>query len=607
MEYKIESVEAIHEKFAAHINNAQFKPVIHEADIEHYTPLLHDIINASNERVLALKPKGMKNSFFLKIGRTLFERGDLSHHELRDLEERLRVQRGKSHSGVLVITIFTSPHPSYTNDAGETVTQTFSCKWNCYYCPHQPGQPRSYLEGEPGVLRANRYKFNCQQQMWGRMEDLFDAGHPVDKLEVLVLGGTWESYPEQYRNEFVRDMYYAANTFCVPPNLRRPANSLDDERIENKGAICKVIGLTLETRPDTINPAMLTTLRNYGCTRVQIGIQHLDDAILKKVNRKCTYAQTVNAIQLLKDWGYKIDAHYMPNLPGATPAMDRQMLVNDLLGRTDVHKTTTPSSLFVGIGDVWERTEVSNPDIQVDQWKVYPCETTPYTVIEKWHKDGKYMPYTEEELTPILLDMKASIFPWIRLNRIIRDIPSDYIIASGDRPNLRQDLQVLLKRRGERCRCIRCREVKLQHYDPALAHIVVREYEASNGTEYFISSEHKDTTKETLYGFVRLRIPSTSTTSPHPAIQNHAWIRELHVYGKLQKTTPSVEEETADNRTRAHTQHIGLGKQLLSLAEDLSARLQRTQILVIAGEGTKGYYEKQGYTETVLGYMSKSL
>lgn len=590
MEYTIESNEAIHAKFVNHINT-NIQPVIHEADITHFTTLIREMIASSNERVLAIKPKDMKNSYFLRIGRILCARGTITNDELQVLEERLRIHRGKSHSGVLVITIFTSPFPTYTNELGETVTQKFSCKWNCYYCPNQPGQPRSYLEGEPGVLRANKYNFDCKQQMWGRMENLFDTGHPVDKLEVLVLGGTWESYPEPYRNEFVRDIYYSANTFCVDASSRRAPRTLEEERKENKTAMCKVIGLTLETRPDTVTPEMLKTLREYGCTRVQIGIQHLDDAILKKVNRKCTYAQTVEAIRLLKDWGYKIDAHFMPNLPGSSPDADREMLVDQLLGRESITKQSNAQYIR-------ERTIVTHPDIQVDQWKVYPCETTPHTVIEQWHKNKQYMPYDEAQLTPILLDMKANIFPWIRLNRIVRDIPTDYIIASGDRPNLRQDLQVLLKRRNQRCRCIRCREVKLAHYEPDMSHVVVREYNASGGIEYFISCEHKDSLKETLYGFVRLRIPSAITSSPHPSIHNHAWIRELHVYGKLQKTT----EQTCDiNRT----QHHGLGKQLLMLAENLAWEQGKTQILVIAGEGTKAYYERQGYNETVLGYMLK--
>jgi len=447
--------------------------------------------------------------------------------------------------------------------------------------------------------------------MWGRMEDLYDGGHAVDKLEVLVLGGTWESYPEEYREEFIRDIYYSANTFAMSADTRPIPLSLDEERNKNRESMCKVIGITLETRPDTITPSALTTMRRYGCTRVQIGIQHLENDILKKINRKCTYEQVVNAIQLLKEWGYKIDAHFMPNLPGSSPELDRKMLIEQLLGTTQpLTKITFSQDTLSDIHPdihTWEIYSTSTPDIQVDQWKVYPCETVPYTVIEKWLKDGKYKPYSEEELTPILIEMKENIFPWIRLNRIVRDIPTDYIMASGDHPNLRQDLQRLLRKRGTRCRCIRCREVKLQTYQDETAQYIVREYNASNGTEMFISCEDKDPSKETLYGFVRLRIPDLTNAhlSPDPSIENHAWIRELHVYGLLQKT---VTKTHAISATPDHTQHKGVGKKLMEIAEKISFnKYHRTQLLVIAGEGTKKYYERLGYKETVHNYMKKML
>lgn len=604
MEYKIDSIEDIHKKFSEHIENSQsYRIEITENDVDKYRGLIFDFLadDITTSKIEAMKPKSVRNSYFLKIARKMATDGELTQEQILLLEQRLRICRCKSHSGVLVITVFTSAYPTYTNEQGEKVTQKFSCKWNCYYCPNQPGQPRSYLEGEPGVLRANKYKFDCKQQMWGRMEDLYDGGHAVDKLEVLVLGGTWESYPEEYREEFIRDIYYSANTFAMSADTRPKPLSLEEERVKNRESMCKVIGITLETRPDTITPTALATMRRYGCTRLQIGIQHLENDILKKINRKCTYEQVVKAIQLLKDWGYKIDAHFMPNLPGSSPELDRKMLIDQLLG------TTQPVSEKVISIDIhpdiqkWEVYSTSVPDIQVDQWKVYPCETVPYTVIEKWLKDGKYKPYSEEEMTPILLEMKENIFPWIRLNRIVRDIPTDYIMASGDHPNLRQDLQRLLRKRGTRCRCIRCREVKLQAYNDETAQYIVREYNASNGTEMFISCEDKDSTKETLYGFVRLRIPSLDIPTPDPSIHNHAWIRELHVYGLLQKTVMNKSLSSSQP-----TQHKGVGKKLMDIAEAITyKKYNRTQLLVIAGEGTKKYYERLGYKETVHNYMKK--
>jgi histone acetyltransferase (RNA polymerase elongator complex component) len=619
MEFEIESIEDIHAKYEAMRKTPpEFKKAITEADIHRWGGWVQQLLSGSPE-----KPKSIPNSFFLKIARALEKRGELSAGDLAEIEERLRVSRGRSHSGVLVITVFTSPHPSYTDPStGERRTQTFSCQWNCYYCPNQPGQPRSYLEGEPGVLRANTYGFDCRQQMMGRMEDLYNTGHTVDKLEVLILGGTWESYPVGYRDEFIRDIYHAANTFRdyleESVSVIPLPDSLESERNRNRHAKTKIIGITIETRPDTITPDALAELRRYGCTRVQIGIQHLDDAILKKINRKCTRAQVEKAIGLLKDWGFKIDAHFMPNLPGASPELDRWMLVETLLGANASLPTISispealnPLSPSLPI-DGWQ---LAHPELQVDQWKVYPCETTPFTVIEKWYKSGAYMPYPEDELVPILLDMKAKMFPWIRLNRIVRDIPRDYIMASGNRPNLRQDLGMLLKKQGRHCPCIRCREVKRDTYDETRVCYRGRRYEASGGLEYFISCEEYETAAKppTLYGFVRLRIPSDNHVPPHPSFNHHAFVRELHVYGSLQTVMPkaafspkAAQAPKADFSPKA-AQHRGIGKTLMAYAEQLATCHGRRQVIVIAGEGTKQYYHKLGYEETHLGYMLKEL
>ena len=219
----------------------------------------------------------------------------------------------------------------------------------------------------------------------------------------------------------------------------------------------------------------------------------------------------------------------------------------------------------------------------------YPCEVVPFTVIEKWFKEGKFIPYGEDQMTEVLLETKKNMLPWIRLNRIIRDIPMDYIIASGDQPNMRQNLQVAMRKKGYRCHCIRCREVKLNKIPEKLIYRV-REYNASNGMEYFISAE--DELGHTLCGFVRLRLGNDS---------NIAWIRELHVYGKLQTTTKMSKDEGA-------SQHRGIGKQLMQFAYEIAKKdTSRTIMKVIAGEGTKRYYEKLGYQEGMYGYMEKSI
>jgi len=319
---------------------------------------------------------------------------------------RLLVKKAsKSLSGVLVVTVLTSPYPEVDGK-----TQKFSCEWNCYYCPNEPGQPRSYLHDEPSVLRANRNNFDPVRQFTDRCATLAMNGHPVDKIELLVLGGTWTSYPHAYQQGFARDLFFAANTFYDRPKDKRAPLSLSEEKALNEVAKVKIIGLTLETRPDCIDAAELRRMRSYGCTRVQVGLQHTDDGVLGKINRGCTRADAVRAVKLLKDSCFKLDMHLMPNLPGATQDLDRHMFQEVLY----------------------------DPGLSVDQWKIYPCEITPWTVIKQWFEAGTYVPYSEEQLADLLLEVLPAIPPWVRVNRVVRDIPSQYILAGMDRPNLRQ-------------------------------------------------------------------------------------------------------------------------------------------------------------------------
>ena len=216
------------------------------------------------------------------------------------------------------------------------MSQAFSCEWDCYYCPNEPGQPRSYLHDEPSVLRANMNQFDPVLQFTDRAATLSQNGHPLDKVELLVLGGTWSSYPHAYQAEFVRDLFFAANTFYERP--KRERRSLVEEQTLNEGSSVKIIGLTLETRPDTITPDELRRLRRYGCTRVQLGLQHTSDDVLRNINRGCNKADAARAIALLKDAAFKVDVHLMPNLPGSSPSADREMfqeMLDDPLMQAD--------------------------------------------------------------------------------------------------------------------------------------------------------------------------------------------------------------------------------------------------------------------------------
>lgn len=600
-------MEDINAKYDALIAQTFQQPT--DDDVLKYGDLVRDILamettrftkSQINKAVNDLKKRykcNHKNSFIMQIYRKMIAKKteklddcDVCDEDCVTMENRLReylkIKSCKSHSGVLVITIFTSPYPQYTDhETGEQKTQPFSCAWNCAYCPNEPGQPRSYIKGEPGVMRANKNKFDCKAQMWDRMTTLYNIGHPVDKLEVIVLGGTWTSYPLQYREEFIRDMYYAANEFWTASHIRRPPSSLEQEKHINRAAQVRVIGLTLETRPDTLcnDPTEIKLLRSYGCTRVQLGIQHIDDTILDRIDRKHLRSHAERAIRILKDCGFKVDSHWMPNLPFSDPQKDRHMLIDVLLGT----KTPVPKRyIHPRTGIEWEEWTLTEPDLQTDQWKVYPCAITPYTLIEQWYKQGTYVPYSETDLLDILTDMSALMFPWIRVNRIIRDIPTDYIMASSEsKSNLRQQVEDTVRARGLYCMCIRCREVKMQDWDGLTYVTRARSYNASGAQEIFLSAESAD--QRTLYGFLRLRLAQKNNAAHaiFPELTNCALIRELHVYGKLTQTSDTTQ----------HVQHKGIGKHLVHLAEIIARDNAYYKISVIAGEGTKMYYHKLGY------------
>ncbi|UKJ90170.1 histone acethyltransferase-like protein [Theileria orientalis] len=466
------------------------------------------------------------------------------------LKHLLRNKAIRSNSGVVVITVMTSPG-------------TFSCSEDCYYCPNEPGQPRSYLSTEPAVLRANQNDFDAVKQFYDRANTLYKNGHVVDKIEIIVLGGTWSGYPRSYQEEFIRDLFYAANIY--PDNLSkaRERYSIEREHDLNEKSKCRIIGLTLETRPDRINSTEIELLRKYGCTRVQLGIQHTKNGILDYVNRGHTTEDSIRAIYLLKENCYKVDIHLMPDLPGSNPFEDKEMF----------------------------KYVLSSEDLQVDQWKIYPCEVTPFTEIEKWHKEGKYIPYFDIDanlLMNLIMKVKRAVHPWIRLNRVIRDIPNPSIIAGTNYTNMRQLILNKMNKLGLRCNCIRCREVKESGI--GLPELVVREYETKGGTEYFLSYENE--TRTIIYGFLRLRVSDREeydeTVSKFKCLTGAGLMRELHVYGvvvahgeKLDVNEPS--------------QHRGIGTNLIIAAEIIAIYRGLWRMAIIAGIGTREYYKKHGY------------
>jgi ELP3 family radical SAM enzyme/protein acetyltransferase len=503
-------------------------------------------------------------------------------------------------SGITQITVLTSPRPN---------GQDFTCEHNCYYCPNEPAheendwtpQPRSYLFGEPAVRRANDNKFDAAHQVWDRATGLELCGLPVDKVEMYILGGTWGSYPVDYRIEFVRDLYYAANTFYhdKSDNLSkmRPRLSLEEEIKINETTDVRIIGLTMETRPDHITADEIKLLRRMNCTRVQIGVQHLDYEILKKINRGCYYEDVKRGIYNLLNCGFKIEIHLMFDLPNSSPAKDKELV--DQLFRIN--------SL--------EECNFADPNITFDEAKYYPFQSVDWTVTKQWEDKGEYLHYSHEDLIDVLIYAKSRTPPSVRLARVIRDIPVSYVYAGNNVPNLRQLLEEQMKKEGLKCRCIRCREVRKKITSDDII-VNIRDYEASGGHEYFISIESKD--KETIYGFCRLRLSdnmgfiksggykelknNNEDINLFPYLNNMAMIRELHVYGVM---TPLNKKNNNKTQDVSH-QHKGFGKMLIKTAENIAINKNFHKIGVISGVGVRKYYQKLGYS-LENNYMVKEL
>ena len=483
-------------------------------------------------------------------------------------------------SGINQITLLTSPHPD---------GQSFSCKHDCFFCPNEPAhegnnwtdQPRSYLYSEPAVLRANANGFDASKQTFDRLKSLLLCGHKCDKLEFILEGGTFTEYPKPYLLRFFRDFIYTCNEFYsiikdgLDSNKLRQKLSLQEEIFINKTSNCKIIGICIETRPDAIlvndedGEPWIKTLLSWGVTRLQLGMQHIDNKILKKINRGHTIEQVSKAIQICKDNCFKIDVHVMPDLPLSSPELDKHMF--DIIYSTDL--------------------------FQPDQMKIYPCEVVPWTKIKKWHDEGNYTPYgtDKSKINEVLKYAMNTCPPWIRLPRVVRDIPDQYISGGLKCGNIRQEIE---NHNSFQAKDIRSREIgRHPKYDLNDAEMVVREYLATNGVEYFISMETKD--RKAIFGFCRLRLydndskrftPDQDTIIFKDTLRNKGLIRELHVYGSL----VSILNKIVKNEN--HFQHSGIGKKLIQKAEEICKFYSYDGVVIISGIGVRDYYEKKlGY------------
>jgi len=455
---------------------------------------------------------------------------------------RIRLKPMRSLSGVSVVTVLTKPYP---------------CPGKCVFCPTDVRMPKSYLPDEPGAMRALQHEFDPYEQVRSRLDTLTTLGHPTDKIELLILGGTWSSYKREYQEEFILRMFDALNG--VPSSSLRAAQQF------NETAAHRTVGLAIETRPDHIDLDELAWLRSLGVTKVQLGAQSFDDQILELNKRGHSVAETRRATALLRAAGFKIVLHWMPNLLGATLAGDR-----------------------VDFAKLWD-------GFCPDELKIYPTQLLKNAELYLNWQRGEYHPYSTEELVELLAELKAAIPEYCRVNRVIRDIPSTNVVEGNKRTSLRMDVHALMRSRGQSCRCIRCREVRASLVDLDGLETKDFTYPAGTAEEHFLSFV---TPEDRLAGFLRLSLPGPASPPTNLVdLAGAALVREVHVYG--QSLGLGSEQSGA-------AQHIGLGTRLLAQAEEEARAAGFARLAVIAAVGTRGYYAGRGYQlgET---YMVKDL
>lgn len=556
----------------------------------------------------------------------------------RQLVAALRMKPRRSASGVATITVITKPWP---------------CGSDCLYCPNDVRMPKSYLHDEPACARAEQNRFDPYLQVSARLTALAQMGHATDKIELIVLGGTWSDYPRAYQVWFISELFRALNDGAVceasanprlsagpvsAPDLTAAAAGLPEavarrraryeacgisadaaelehtaapvqaavdagelsynraharlygassawraasawqeadlaelERLqrENERARHRVVGLVIETRPDAIDPSSLELIRRLGCTKVQMGVQSTDQRILDANGRGIDTARIARAFDLLRIFGFKIHAHAMANLVGATPEADRRDYLRLVTDRA----------------------------YQPDEVKLYPCALIASARLDAYFERGEWRPYTEEELLGVLVDDVLATPAFCRISRMIRDFSSDDIKAGNKKPNLRQ----LVERRAAACgrpvREIRYREIGSADTDPAELSLDEVAYETSNTRERFLQWV---TPTGKIAGFLRLSLPDPAYVERHaaelPVRAGEAMIREVHVYG----TAARLHE--ADGSA----QHLGLGRALVERACEIARAEGYRKINVISAVGTRGYYRALGFHDNGL-YQRRNL
>ena len=531
------------------------------------------------------------------------------------LRTSLRMKPTRTQSGVSTVTVLTKPYP---------------CPGQCIFCPNDVKMPKSYLTDEPGAQRAANNRFDPYAQTWNRLLALHNIGHPIEKIELIVLGGTWSAYTLDYRKYFIARIFEAANDFgefidahlslgapapqayevghlqdvtieadqvqqarfaqedavnvynqvvtrALRQNLDGQLNTKEEsaswsdiERLhqQNVNARCRIVGLAVETRPDEINAQEIDHLRRLGATKIQLGVQSLSDEVLALNRRGHTVKQAQEAAAALRSAGFKLHLHWMANLYGSSPKQDED----------DYHK------LF------------SDPHICPDELKLYPCSLIPETPLMAHYQAQRWRPYSRDELLELLCEIMPNTPSYCRLTRVIRDIPSTDIHAGNQETNFREVVEAKLAQDGIALREIRAREVRGQQLSNQAPNLIVERYSTAVSDELFLA--YLDAENDYLLGFCRLSLPKREQeSSPQETylseamsreLKNSAIIREVHVYGQSLKI---------DEDHHSAAQHRGFGRSLIQRAKELSQEAGYRNLAVISAIGTRAYYEKLGFEQ----------
>ncbi|MHA2181091.1 MAG: tRNA uridine(34) 5-carboxymethylaminomethyl modification radical SAM/GNAT enzyme Elp3, partial [Promethearchaeota archaeon] len=504
--------------------------------------------HTSRKRITNIKGKIGKKYNFKKVikNATILEYATPDEKEI--ILPILKRRSTRTLSGVSVIAIMTKPLP---------------CPGTCIYCPGQNSQPnekvaQSYTGREPAAMRSIHNNYDPYEQVQSRIRDLEAIGHSVDKIELICMGGTFLSADLEYQKGFIKG--------ALEGIIDKRVKSLEEAKKLAETSIRRVIGITIETRPDYCKEEHIDRMLNYGTTRVELGIQTVFDDIYYRAKRGHTTADSIEAIRIAKDAGLKVNAHIMPNLPGSS--IDKDLELFDIL--------------------------YSGPDYQPDMLKIYPTLVINGTELYNWWKEGKYKPYSDNDLINLIANVKKNLPSYVRIQRIMRDIPATLIEAGCKNSNLRQIVQERLKELNEVCKCIRCREygiIKKKEINDEKSFDDIQlyrlDYEASQGKEIFLSYENKK--QDYLIGYLRLRKPSEFAHRTELNDGKTLVVREIKVVGEM------VPKDLKPSRS-SQIQHRGFGNMLMENAERISfEEYDAKKLAVISGIGARDWFYEMGY------------